>query len=520
MSEEKEILKPWLRYLLIFCGIFAFYAFTAPENHSEAEDAYAYARMAEGAGWAEMMSPNRLLGLPVLAAPYRLMRSVGLPGRAFPAMIFFNRLAATLALIFFYRFLRMALTDGRGALQGTLLLAFSYGFWRYANEVEVYMLSAAVLAFCWAVAVDLRPNMLKVCGGGLAAGFGVLLHLLNMPALLLALPVYYGMKKRWKALAVHVLLAGAVTAAGYLAAVHVLDWNQLGSHHHQLEAGISPVNIVRGSAALAQNAVGVNFLFGYEWFRGLVEHLFPSRMLEEEFFMGQLMLRRVRLPASILFFTLPVAAGILLHGLWARRRQIRPLTRLEWAGFLWFGLYAGAVVLTESGSPELWLLALLPLIFFGIVLMSRLELNRPLWVLVVLLPLYNYFAGLLPVMPAETDYYARKCEWFVREAGSDDVILTSYLPLQIAYLEYFTDARIVNTAMEDRDSLDALFAEHCGRVFAVPETFSVPRSMRVRNPYGSKHMDALGQWMKPRFERIYPDRFGGIWQLKNSSFEL
>lgn len=507
---------------LIALALLVLYSLSAPRNHSEAEDVYDFALRVEQGGFAEQAGVNRVLALPAFGTAYKAAQLAGYSGRAFPFMVFLNRLLAILCLYLFWKLFSSSpqLSNAPApprpySLSTVLCLAFSYGFWRYANEAETYVLASALVLGSWCLAVKGRWLL---CAG--VSSLGILVHLLNLVPLLVCIPLYYLLCKEWKNAVLHGVLTGLVVLLGYAACFHVLDWGELGAQHHRLEGGLNAGNLLRGGVAFGQCLVSGNFLFGFEAFRELLVRLFPSRMLAEEFFMAAQMPPWIRWAGCITV----VAGGC--AGAWALLRgknilECGGLTPLWITSLAWFLLHAIAVIRTEAGSPELWITALIP---FWLVVATLLQgaggrgqgatISWAPWGLVVALFFHNLVAGLLPVLAEKSDYHAAKGRWVVENSAANDLVLADYEPVMVFYLDYFSEARILNSGQFPLEEIEKEIAASGGNIFALGSFFEPMDSMRARSPETYAKMRGAGQALRPAFERIEEDEFGGIYKLK------
>jgi hypothetical protein len=537
-----------------------FFCLTAPQNHTEAEDVYDFALRVEQGTFADQVGVNRLLALPLFGWSYQGAQWLGYTGRAFPWMILINRALAVGVICLFYRILvtsrlgRSGLWDGssstqpssasegasstkeeaahaspapvlsplsgldRALLPTLFCFMFSYGFWRYANEAESYILAAFFVVLAWHLVFQKRWIWCAVI-----SALGVLIHLLNLIPLLMIIPLFYLFIGEWKKGILHGLIASLLVLTGYGLCFQLVDWQALGEQHHLEEAGISVANLLRGAVAFGQSVVGANFLFGFQWVRGLLVELFPSRMLGEEFFMAAQMASWVKWVASV---TLGMLGGL---GIWVLLHAIRLFSRsagrmkvwrfngfapfapsVAWrlACLLWILLYSAAVIRTEAGSPELWILVLIP---FWLVMQPLLVGRRAAWLAAALF-LHNLIGGLLPVMSVESDYHVAKGRWILEHSGEDDLILTSYEPIMIFYLTYFAEAQVINSGACREDALHHYLGSCRGNVYALNSFFEPLPSMRVRSPEAFARMEEIGQAFRPGFVRIVEDEFGGIFK--------
>ena len=523
----------WKKWSAVL-GVLILFCFTVPYNQSEAEDGYDFARRVEQGTFADQTGVNRLLALPIFGAAYDAAQAVGYSGRAFTFMLWINRLMAAACVLMFRSLLEaMSIPCSAGTaggsppgkdqtcslhLQPALCLTFSYGFWRYANAAETYMLAMFLLLGAWLLALKGRWILSAV-----VSGLGVLVHLLNAIPLLFVIPLFYLLQSRdWRRAFVHGGIAGSVVAAGYLACAPLIDWGGLGAQHHSIESGFRLSNLLRGAVAFGQNIVSGNFLFGFEAFRSRLAGLFPSRMFGEEFYMGRQM--PPWLPwAGVL--TLTAAALVMLwytvtafRGLRSRppaQRDDPSRRATQTACLVWLLLYAAVVIHTEAGSPELWIPALVPFWLLLVPLINAASRNRP--AVAVLLPtvllVHNLIGGLLPVLPEDSDYHRAKGAWLVENCTAQDAIWIDYEPVMIFYLEYFTPAQIVSSHTLQTDQIGTLLGSVPGKVYAPASFFEPMEAMRIRSPEMYDHMRAVGGQFRPLFRKEAEDAFGGVFVM-------
>ena len=484
---------------------------------------YDFARQVEQGTFADQAGVNRVLALPMFGTAYRMAQALGYSGRAFGFMIFINRMLAVGCVILFWKLLsyrRRADCPGIEAnappdrkpsassfqLPTVLCLGFSYGFWRYANEAETYILAAFLVLLSWQLALRGRVWW---CAG--VSALGVLVHLLNLVPLLLIIPLYYLLSSDWKKAVLHGVAAGLLVAVGYAVCFRQLDFSELGAQHHALEAGLNSANLLRALVALGQCLVSGNFLFGFGRVRELLVELFPSRVLDEEFFMAAHMGGWIPVCGIVTLIAVAAAAGwVLVAGFRGRCGNKPKADPLWWSALVWLCVYIAAVVRTESGSPELWILALVP--FW--LLVSPLLKGRAAWLLVALFFSHNLVAGLLPVISKKSDYHVQKADWVVQHAGPDDLVLSSYEPILIFYLHYFSTAEVINSGESTGKSLDERLGKRKGNVYAFDNFFQPLESMRVRSPGMYGRMRSIGERFEKDFVLIETNHFGGVYRYQ------
>ncbi|MCX6997878.1 MAG: hypothetical protein NTV49_12520 [Kiritimatiellaeota bacterium] len=518
-----------------FVLLLGLYTLTSPRNHSEANDAYAYARSVEAPGWSGLCHGQHLLYLPVCKGLFIGARQAGLADRAFPVMIWFSRVCGALAVVFFALLLLRRLADSEGGLEkpGALRLAVwtgagglacSYGFWRYSNEAEIYIPATLFILLAWRAAAG-RPLRRNAALSGLCGALGCLLHIFAVLPTFAALPLFYLWQRRVRHAALHVALAGALCGAAYLsiygtrAVAEVLA----GSPAQSQESGLRVAGLVKGAVGLTQDVTAGNFLFARESFQRAMTRAFPCRALNRQIYTGQ---HADGLSRTVPFVTLALLAltGIALLALrwtlwraaWQPRRGGDPA--LAAAAGVWFGLHVLILWSLEPGNPENWVMALPPLwLLIATTLYAPLAAaGRTLLpvALTALLLAHNYFGGLRLLAHADGDYCAAKAAWYLTHAAPGDLIITAENDEFVRYLGYYQNARIVHliydVAPSDQTRWLATVRQHPGRVFATPDVFQPLPSLQRRFPARAALLASVGRSLAPDFVRVATNEFGGV----------
>ncbi len=186
-----------LKYILLFLATLVFFALVAPGNHSEAEDAFEYSRLIEEGSGAVLFHPHHLLYLPAQKAVFQTAQMLGYDGRSYYVARTVSMFSASIALFLFFLIARR-MCGGSQMLPivGTLGLLFSYGFMRYACEVEIY-LPAMALALA-AIYATLRKWFVA---GVVLAALALLMHTIKAAVALVVVPsIYLLVSKDWKLL--------------------------------------------------------------------------------------------------------------------------------------------------------------------------------------------------------------------------------------------------------------------------------------------------------------------------------
>ena len=512
MHIDLKIISRW-SFLIWPCFFILFYIWTMPENYSEAEDVYNYAYSIEQGSLEKQLGVNRLLALPFFSVLYNFIIDLGFEISAFAFVLHLNQLLAVGSLLIFRLILfgQLSLNYNkddaiRMSWIGVLLLAFSYGFWRYSNVPETYILAIFILCLAWLFVLNNRFLL-----GAFLSGLGILIHLLNIIPLIIGICSYYLFQKKIKKAFIHGCISTMIIVIGYSLFWKMLDISGLGAKNHSIESGWQIQNLIRGSIAFAQCLISGNFLFGFDWFNNFLTDLFPSRMLSEEQFLGSKMPQWI--PWVGIFSFLMVLLSIIL--------AIKPIRILSFSSpfmsALWVWLFTYFLILTqiESGSMELWILALIP---FWLIIVFMIH-KRWAFALVLSVLIHNGVAGIFPLINKNTDYHYLKSSWILANSNDKDIVFIDYEPILISYLNYTCEANIINSANYKSDELIKMAINCDGNVWAFNSFFNPMPSMQWRNKDVFNRQIKNSEKLKKMFILEHTDVFGGVYKMKDLYYE-
>ena len=208
-----------------FLGFALLYLLTAPANHALSWDAYWFAGVIATGQITEVPQPRLFLWIAAMQGLYSAAASVVADPDPFRLIGFANAVQAALAVTLLARLLARDFSiDHRSAWLSAGLLGSSYGFWRYATEIEVYATAAllCVVLLLAAFAVERgaparlgRRVLALACLGGVAT-------LVYQPIGLVAgvaVPFYLLTRLRLRHVAFYCAVSGAIVMGGVLRGV-------------------------------------------------------------------------------------------------------------------------------------------------------------------------------------------------------------------------------------------------------------------------------------------------------------
>lgn len=512
---------------LLAVAALVFFLVTSPANHTEAEDAYFYARAVEQAPWASLPHPHHALYLPLMRGLYRAANGLGLVERSFPVLALFSALCAAAAVGLFALLAERRLGLSRPiAWLAAGSLAASYGFWRYAVEAELY--APAILVSLWALYAASNPKLTPARAGmaGLLSGLAALVHIMNALVTLVAVPVLLVQRRQWRSLVLHTAVAAAVFCLAFAA----IGWGPRdlaqGGDGGTTSSLLAPV---QGMFAFGQNLVSANFLFAFEGFREWAGRAYRGRMLEEEFFMGRHVPTATRLltPVALSALVFVVFLGVRCR---MRRATAGPPSsvdaRMVAAAGAWWLSYAIILLRFEPGNPELWIMALPPfwLVMAGWVFAPVAARGGRDFLAAGLVALVatNWLGGMLPLRHPEGDYNVCKAKGALSVAQPEDVILTAGGPVFLRYLRYHAPARVESLTEWPLDQLEECYQAAMtgpGQMYVLGDVLGPPVVYMQSHPVRMRKLATVAQWVARDFELAWSDEFGGGYRRRAGAFD-
>ena len=511
-----------LKPILFFAALLGFFILTAPANHTEAEDSYYYARMAEQGAWSELFHVHHLLYLPLMRVVFRAAQFAGYTGRSFPVLTGVSMISGALAVCLFAALLRRAGAGKTAAISFACALLFSYGFWRYSTTVEIYA-SASVLSLLTlylAVRSAERPFFFPACV--LVGGFSLLFHLVTIPVVLMAVPLFYIVRKQKLRAVVYALTAPLLAAIGYGGVIACgIRPVVFSDAFVQRTALLDPLTWMKALVAWGQVVLSGNFLFSLPAAAERIIRLFPFQMLQEELFAGT---HAPSWEPFVALVTFGLAIGLAVALFWLTLRNLRNLRFTEAATvlaavFVWLAGTAGLAMCFEPSNPEMWVCVLPPFwllagLIWGALPGSRLFRWMPVALAAVLL-LHNWVGGMSLVRSPEGDYCRQKGAWIIEQARPGDLILSADSHSFITFLGYYTPASILDAKFAGEDQWMKLQSQTAGRTFVFSDVMEPLPPVTQRLPVSVQRIGRLGEALRPGLQIVHQDMFGTVYQWKS-----
>lgn len=502
---------------LFFAAALTFLVLTAPVNHSEAEDAYYYSRMAEQGAWSEMFHGHHLLYLPLVRTVFRGLQLFGYTGRSLPVLISVSMVSGALAVCLFAALLRRAGAKEFIAWFFAAALLFSYGFWRYSTTAEIYTLATLLALLTFYCAIRSEDHPLFFGGSVLSGAAAVLIHLVTLPAILLAVPFLYFARRSWRRAVAYSALTVLIASAVYFSAARTAGLTVFSDKQVARDSLLAPRVWLKGASAAGHNLLSANFLFAFPAASQKIEALFPAQMLQEEVFMGRQAPGCVRGLAPVtLGAVASLLVALLFFSLRSCRKGLSGSRGVAEAVLLWLGGSSAMAFLFEPANPEMWICALTPFwLLLGLAWVAvpegRIARGLPAALAAGLL-LHNGVGGISLVKSPAGDYCRQKAAWIVEQTRPGDLIVSADSHSFITFLEYQTPARVLDAKFADLIQWADAQQQTTGRIFVFGDVLELLSPVSTRLSTSVQRIRHLGETLKPNVLMVHQDKFGTVYQ--------
>lgn len=522
------------RAVLLFFGFLLLYLATIPANHIESVDRHAYAYWAEHVPLTGLIDTRSILfatlNRSLFVASQRLR--LGLP--ATTLITAYSILCGAGAVVLMMRLVSRHLRQTEAvATLGACLLGLSYGVWRFATEVELYVASIFLVLGALNLLLDrLEQSPLRwqrLLGPGAFSGLVVMFYQPNVFPLFLAIPVLFLARGRLAAFVAYGAAGTATVLASYVLAFLVardqaLNLQNLagfvGSRIGELEIDAFDLQaLAKMMLAISHDLLSSNWLFGIGPLTLAFERVFPATDTSLKTLSAQYFRPWIYAPLLLMPVLLGLAA-VLLDA--ARKgRAARPWRLLGYLGF-WLVIYAATTGRLEPGISEVWittvpiLVALLSVLVIGPAVQAGAW--RAAWMLVVTVGSWNWFGGMGMLKNPEGDLYRRQTAWLQAHATERDIVVLTHSTWRLkTFLQHVTPAAVLDLELECSPgiaaSADALSAarlqamEQTGRVFVLSEFLDPPTRLahEPHCPSRRENAVALAQSVHAAVRRVDGD---------------
>lgn len=452
----------WREALLVAALLAVVYLLTLTANHAEAEDALGYAAGIEDGDIRDVLHPHHLLWGALGWFTHNLALAAGHDGGSLGVLQVQNALTGAVGVGLLWWWLRSIRWGRVECATACGLLAFSYGYWFYSGEAEVYALSAVFLIGCLIAAqrAATTPGTRSFAVLGLANGLAVLAHDTNVLFAVVAVAALLLSRGSAPAPelirrgAAYVLTAAALVTPAYTAAAlanhretpaQAVDW--IGEFATSGEWGkVESSSVPKGAVGAGRAFVGGHFAFALDPVADRFESVESRNPREELFLMRDYptALAGALLALTALLVILVVAR---VAQLWRAWGDLPPRTRaIVVLCLCWAGTYALFFTWWEPVNVEFWVATWVPLAILLAAPRRGGDDRRHVVqaaALVGVLAAVNLAGSMLPAQSEDDDYWHVRSDWYAAEARAGDLVVTNNY-VQRNYVAYRSPAAVID----------------------------------------------------------------------------
>ncbi len=512
ISTAKEIKFPLLGVLIFLLIMAVSFSLTLSKNHSDAEDAVAYAHHVTTGKSLYQFHPNHLLYNAINRNFYLLWQSAGYDGNALLPMQVLNIITSmiTLIIVAFIGW-KMRLTQ-QWIFLVMLTLVSCYGYWWYSVEVEAYLLPLPfaltawfltsrfiqsgknyrllIVAGCVAISILIHQQWTALFA---AIGISLLIHWWRtrslaehdgmLPAIIIAAALCIGI----------VILTYLLVISGYYSITSpegIQAWIR-GDQENVKLAQWSYLNPVKTLIGALRAIWGGHFLFGFHPLQELLTQTFPNKLLVEEIFLANSMSAWIRWCCVVLsVLTIAIAALVLVLSFSPRKsnfldsspHKIHNSQGYMLTGTLTIAVFFSLNMLVDPTNSELYI-GILPIAILLIAArLSQREKSATAALGVaafsLLLLVTNLIGSIIPQTDQKHDYWHAVNQYFIEKTTPSDVIISEGGYINDAYLRLFSAAKIERGIVMSPQRIAELKSQFShGRMLVSSWTFKPPAGL-------------------------------------------
>lgn len=479
---------------LIALALSILYLATLAGSHNEGEDGIGYLLPIRNGHASTIFNPYHLIYNWLGWFVYHGALTFGYDGGPIGPVQALNAVTGAIGIALLWAFLR-SVVPGRLVAGGACgILAFSYGYWGYSVDVEVYVLSTVLLLVSLMLAhrAAMRPSAGAFLLLGLANGVAVLGHNTNV---LFAAVAAVALLIAWRTLPLRDVIrcglayaagAAAVVLGSYAIAIPVVGldsprafWDWLTADAQNGQWGyFTKTSGIKVFVGLGRALIAGHFALALGPVRDFADRAFKDKSLREEYFL-------VRNYSSVLA-TLLLAVSAAVVGLlavaasrWLSRPKLDPAARtLAQLCAAWIVTYTVFFSWWEPANLEFWIATWLPIAILLVLPFASPQ--PPRWSRLAPMLIGGAVAGLfavnlagsvLPQRHAADDYWRVRATWYAQNTQQSDLVFTNGY-IYSEYLRYFGKGTVIDVPFDITSPLgfENTLAEMQRRIDAAPQS--------------------------------------------------
>ncbi len=511
-SAAKQIKFPLLGVLVFLLIMAVSFSLTLSKNHSDAEDAVAYAHHVTTGESLYQFHPNHLLYNAINRDFYLRWKSAGYDGDALLPMQVLNVITSLITLMIVALIgWRMGLTQ-QWVFLVLLTLVSCYGYWWYSVEVEAYLLPLPfaltawfltsqfiqsgknyrllIVAGCVAISILIHQQWIALFA---AIGITLLIHWWRtrglaeyqnmLPAIISAAALCIGI----------VILTYLLVISGYYSITSpegIQAWIR-GDQENVKLAQWSYLNPIKSLIGALRAVWGGHFVFGFHALQDLLTQTFPNKLLVEEIFLANSISAWIRWCCVVLsVLTIAIAALILVLSFSGRKNKLLNTSSHQkhssqgytLTGTVTIAVFFSLNIFVDPTNSELYI-GILPIAI--LLIASRLSQRAKsgtaalsVAAFSVLLLVTNLLGSVIPQTNQKHDYWYAVNQYLIEKTTPSDVIISEGGYINDAYLRLFSTAKIERGIVMSSQRIAELKNQFSsGRMLVSSWTFKPPAGL-------------------------------------------
>ena len=453
-----------------FAMFVAVYWFTSTGNLSETDDVYAFIYRTEHFPFSQVSDPRLMLyhmamrGLYLSVNGFTSLFSYEVT--ALTTMRCFSIVCAALTLRLAFRILIKHFDVSQtAALSAVLFLAFSYGYWRYAAEAEVYIPACLLILWVYDRLLDAPVSGTNLMLIAFVAGATVLFYQPSVIPLFFAFPFLFNVKREWKSCFVYLFVGGVTVLAGYIwgfslywdAPLSVSEFQVFLSQRSEefmlpsMSLKTVIFSVARSGFSLMHDFASANWVFASQPVLVLVEKMFPQNVIAEEVYLAS----QVGWRLYLLIFTQGMLGlmilALIIQGL--KRVKKVNVSRGLMVLIVWLAINGAIIGRLNPAGIEAWIMVFPPLmILVGVVILNVLpnKFRALIFASIGVLVFHNIVGGLSLVWDESYEYHKVKGKWAIEQGSSKDLIVVTGDAGFAETLRYLSASKVVYLSVHDQ----------------------------------------------------------------------
>lgn len=463
-----ELLVPFIIYLLL-------YLLTLSNVPSIAADSIYYINQIDSG--QELFHPHHLLYQPLAWMWIAFWRQIGVQTDSLILVSGLNAVFGALTLCVFYSFLRRRLgADRLVSFLGTSLPAFSFAFWYYSGNIEVYIIPLFLLWLgFYMLTADHVPAKTFLLVGFLNAIAALIAQMSILFATVVFVAAWYSHRRGdcslFKALANYISAAVPTAGIPYLIALlsaaaassqlSSLFWLTAYAHDSRFWNSLSASAVAKSAVGFGQAFVGSHFLFALPNVGSLIAKTFPGFYFTHEAYLVRNLNPRLAYVLGALSLCLGAVVVVAFAASLARWSRI-PLRKRSFIYLLvvWLLAYGIFTFFYTAINAKLWIVQVfcIWMLFLIVLLGSRSSREATKWPkaalasLTAVLFFVNFAGSIRFTHERANDYYYSKVQPLLQISHRHDLVIIGTAWKFEAYLQRYGTASILTLTSVYRES--------------------------------------------------------------------